>query len=195
MTVAATPTPFTIHPARTPHDFVAAATLFRAYYEWLNVDLTFQDFAAELASLPGKYAPSRGGELFLALLTPADGSPSDPVGCIALRDISGVVADYRARTGGNGAVAKTPRVAEVKRLYTLPAARGLGVGSALVAAIMDVARREGYDEVRLDTLPHMQGAIKLYSREGFEMADKYYDTDLEGTIFMKCLLKGEGGLS
>ncbi|KAK8151626.1 N-acetyltransferase [Phyllosticta citribraziliensis] len=178
MTVAATPTPFTIHPARTPHDFVAAATLFRAYYEWLNVDLTFQDFAAELASLPGKYAPSRGGELFLALLTPADGSPSDPVGCIALRDISG-----------------TPRVAEVKRLYTLPAARGLGVGSALVAAIMDVARREGYDEVRLDTLPHMQGAIKLYSREGFEMADKYYDTDLEGTIFMKCLLKGEGGLS
>ncbi|KAK8159044.1 acetyltransferase, GNAT family [Phyllosticta citrichinensis] len=195
MTVASTPTPFTIRPARSPHDFVAATALFRAYHEWLNVDLTYQGFAAELASLPGKYAPARGGELFLALLTPADGSPSDAVGCIALRDISGVVADYLARTDGNGTVAKTRRVAEVKRLYTLPAARGLGVGSALVAATMGVARREGYDEVRLDTLPHMQGAIKLYSRGGFVVADQYYDTDQEGTIFMKCLLKGEGGLS
>ncbi|KAK7510127.1 putative GNAT family N-acetyltransferase [Phyllosticta citriasiana] len=186
MTVLMPSPTFSIHPARSPHDLSAAATLFRAYHEWLNVDLTYQDFDAELASLPGKYATAAGGELFLASLT----STGDVVGCIGLRDISGVVADYRARNGGNGAVPKMTRVAEVKRLYTLPAARGLGVGSALVSAVMDVARREGYDEVRLDTLPHMQGAIKLYAREGFVLAEKYYETDLEGTIFMKCLLEG-----
>ena len=183
MTVSNTPTPFTIHPARSPHDVAATAALFRAYHEWLNIDLSFQSFAAELASLPGKYAPSAGGEILLARVD------DEVVGCIALRDVSGVVADYTSRNGsGSG---RRSKIAEVKRLYTLPAARGLGVGNALVTAVMDVARRRGYDEVRLDTLPRMPAAIALYKRAGFEEVDKYYDTDLEGTIFMGCVFDKE----
>src|SRR4051812_27249219 len=66
MMTAPDPSPnATISPARTPADLAAAAALFTSYAAWLDIDLTFQDFAAELASLPGKYAPP-AGEIFLA---------------------------------------------------------------------------------------------------------------------------------
>ena len=39
--------------------------LFLEYRDWLQVDLCFQDFEAELARLPGAYAPPKGG-LWLA---------------------------------------------------------------------------------------------------------------------------------
>ncbi|KAF7302389.1 putative acetyltransferase protein [Mycena chlorophos] len=155
---------FTIRAAQTPEDILATKALFRAYHQWLDIDLTFQDFETELASLPGKYASEKGGRILLAF---PQGS-EEPVGCIALRDITLLFNEW---TGSQGTPHK--KIGEVKRLYTLPSARGSGIGE------------DGYDELRLDTLPRMQGAIKLYSKVGFVTTDKYYDTDLEGTIFMK----------
>lgn len=55
-----------------------AVALFRKYAQSLDIDLCFQDFDAELASLPGKYAPP-SGRLIIAR---ASGRIA---GCVALR--------------------------------------------------------------------------------------------------------------
>jgi hypothetical protein len=51
----------TIEPARLPEDLPLVGSLLREYAEGLGVGLSFQDFEAELAGLPGRYAPPRGG--------------------------------------------------------------------------------------------------------------------------------------
>jgi GNAT superfamily N-acetyltransferase len=151
---------FHIGPASAPADLDAAAQLIGAYGTSLGIDLSFQDFARELANLPGKYA-APGGALLLA--RDADGAPS---GCVALRPIA------------------PEGCCEMKRLYIAPRARGLGLGRALVAAIIDAAGRIGYREMRLDTLPAMVAAIALYRAMGFTPIDPYYDTPLTGTLFL-----------
>lgn len=145
-------------------DLPAVAALFRAYAASLPVDLAYQDFEAELAGLPGKYAPPSGA---LLLARRADGAA---IGCVALRSL------------------EADRVAEMKRLYVAPEGRGLGLGRRLVEAIVGAARRHGYRELRLDTLPTMTEAMALYERCGFEAMSPYYDTPVAGTRFMRRML-------
>ncbi len=149
-----------ILPVRTPDDLAATIALFRAYAASLGVDLAYQDFEAELAAMPGKYAPPTG-ELLLA--RGADGAP---LGCVGLRPI-----------GPAGCC-------EMKRLYVSPDARGMGLGRALVEAVLDAAVRLGFRELRLDTLPDMVDAQNLYARMGFVRIAPYYDTPIAGTVFM-----------
>jgi ribosomal protein S18 acetylase RimI-like enzyme len=151
---------FQIRPARSATDLEAAVQLFNAYASSLGIDLCFQDFATELRTLPGKYAPP-DGELLLAR-----DIFGDPMGCVGLRPIA---ADG---------------CCEMKRLYVSPRARGLGLGKALIEAIIAEAERIGYQEMRLDTLPTMAEAIALYRKAGFMPIKAYYDTPLAGTIFL-----------
>lgn len=141
------------------------ARLFQAYAQSLDVDLAYQDFAAELAGLPGKFAPPHG-EILLAL---RDG---EPVGCVALRPLD-----------ENG-------ICEMKRLYVAPAMRGSGLGKALVEQLIDAARSRGYRQMRLDTLPSMAAAQTMYRALGFEPIQPYYDTPVEGTVFLGLKLGG-----
>lgn len=152
--------PFQIRPARSADDLDAAARLFEAYAAALGVDLGFQDFAVELATLPGRYAPPRG-ELLVAR-----GPRGEVLGCVGLRPIA------------------PEGCCEMKRLYVAPRARGLGLGGALVAAIIAEAVRIGYREMRLDTLPSMAEAMALYRKAGFAPIPPYYHTPLAGTIFL-----------
>lgn len=149
-----------IIPVRTPDDLRSTAMLFDAYARSLPVDLSYQDFGAELASLPGKYAPPRG-ELLLAR-----GAGGQALGCVGLRPLE---AEGRC---------------EMKRLYLAPEARGAGLGRALAAAIVERARQIGYRELRLDTLATMTSAIDLYRRMGFARIAPYYAPTPSGTIFM-----------
>jgi GNAT superfamily N-acetyltransferase len=151
---------FHIFPAKSATDLAAAAALFRAYAASLPIDLTYQDFEAELSALPGKYAPPSGA---LLLARVAGGGP---LGCVALRPL-----------GQNG-------ICEMKRLYIEPAARGLGLGKALVEAILNEAGRVGYTEMRLDTLPSMRLALALYGSFGFKPTEPYYDTPVPDTVFL-----------
>jgi GNAT superfamily N-acetyltransferase len=151
---------FDIRPVRTPADLAAATELFRGYAASLPVDLGYQDFGAELAGLPGKYAPPAG-----ALLIARDAG-GEPLGCVGLRPLP--------ETG----------CCEMKRLFLLPAARGLGLGRAMSEAVIVEARRRGYRELRLDTLPTMAAAIGLYAQLGFEPIAPYYAPTPAGTIFM-----------
>lgn len=144
----------------SPEDVAAVAALFRVYAAALDVDLSYQGFEAELASLPGKYAPPDGA---LLIARRAEGTP---VGCVALRSQEGNVA------------------VEMKRLFVSPAARGTGLGRRLVQAVCDEARKLGYREVRLDSLPSMIAAITMYQAMGFVPTARYYDTAPAGTVFL-----------
>ena len=48
---------FRIAPVRTANDLASTVRLFRAYASSLDIDLTYQDFEAEMEAMPGKYAP------------------------------------------------------------------------------------------------------------------------------------------
>jgi len=151
---------FRLAKARHPHEIAAAAVLFREYADWLGIDLTFQDFDSELATLPGKYAPPVG-ELMLAL-SPA----GDALGCVGVRPLDGAA------------------LCEMKRLYVRPAARGLGIGRALIEAIIRSAAALGYAEMKLDTLPGMDSAAALYREFGFTEVAAYYDNPFPGTLYL-----------
>ena len=122
-------------------DVDAARRLFEEYAASLDIDLGLQDIASELEGLPGEYVPPAG-----ALLLAIDFD--EAVGCVALRPFEAL------------------RVAEIKRLYGVPAARDRGLGIGLPEAAVGVAGAVGYERVRLDTLSSMQAALRLYERLG-----------------------------
>ena len=152
--------PVVIRDAHGGADIAAVRRLFREYADGLQVDLCFQNFAQELANLPGDYAPPRGC-LLLAL------RDAEPIGCAALR-----------------ALGDAPDGAEVKRLYVQPNGRGLGLGRALARAVIERARMIGYRELKLDTLATMREARSLYASLGFRECAPYYPNPLAGTTYM-----------
>lgn len=96
-------------------------------------------------------------------------------------DIDDLCADhihfYTARDGdtllGTGAVALTTSHAEVKSMFTAEAARGRGVGAALLRQIEDTARAEGATLLRLETGNTLHAAHRLYARHGFTACDPF----------------------
>ena len=77
-------------------------------------------------------------------------------------------------------------VAEMKRLYVQPAARGSGLGQALVDAVLAAARDAGYRSLRLDTVrSEHEAAIRLYRRLGFREIPAYYETPIRDTLFLE----------
>ncbi|WP_299481015.1 GNAT family N-acetyltransferase [uncultured Roseibium sp.] len=154
-----------VTPVESDTELSAVKSLFRAYVDWLGIDLTYQGFEEELAGMPGKYAPPKGA-LFVAKDT--DGSI---LGCVGLRPFD-----------DDGSC-------EMKRLYVLPEGRGKGVGAALVTRVLEAAVAAGYRQMLLDTLPTMTGAVKLYTAAGFEQISAYYETPIEETVFFRKLLQ------
>jgi ribosomal protein S18 acetylase RimI-like enzyme len=152
---------FAIAPARGDEDIAAAARLFREYQIALGVDLRFQGFEEELATLPGRYAPPRG-EILIARAGRAN------AGIIAVRPFDGA-----------------PDTCEMKRLYVRPAFRSARLGRRLAEAVLDEARRIGYRRMLLDTLAEMGAAQALYRALGFTETDAYYDTPLPGTRYFE----------
>jgi len=132
--------------------------LFLEYANSLGVDLSFQNFDEELASLPGDYDPILLGYWNGAL-----------AGCVTMHPY------------GDG-------VCEMKRLYVRPELRAYGIGRALALRIIDEARRRGYRAMRLDTLPSMQGAMRLYESLGFVDIEAYRYNPIEGSRFMEVYL-------
>ena len=131
--------------------------IFREYQQRIAVDLCFQNFEQELASLPGKYAPPAGA-IFLAR------EQDELVGCVALRPVN-------------------QQQAELKRLYVKPAWQGQGVGKQLFESAMSRARSTGYESIVLDTLESMRTAQGLYQAYGFREIAGYYQNPNSGTKY------------
>jgi putative acetyltransferase len=151
--------------AATVADIDAARELFREYQRWLGVDLCFQGFEEELATLPGRYAPP-GGALLLAK------AGDDVAGCVAVRSLG----------GGR---------CEMKRLYVRPAYRARGLGRSLALAVLAEARRLGHSSMVLDTLDWMSEALALYRSLGFAETAPYTHNPLPGPVFLERTLSDD----
>ena len=134
-----------------------ARMLFLEYAQSLNVDLSFQDFEEELKALPERYGPPDG----TIIIASVDGMSA---GCIALHRLSGDIC-------------------EMKRLYVRGEYRGLGIGKKLITQILEVAFERNYQFIRLDTLPTMEKAQKLYEAFGFYDIEPYTYNPIRGTRF------------
>ena len=146
--------------AETADHFKIASQLLREYEQSLSVNLCFQGFETELATLPGKYAPPRGS-LLLSFVG------DTPAGVIAMRPID-------------------DRICEMKRLYVRPSARGRNLGRKLISRIMSDARAAGYEKMRLDTLiGKMDHAITLYREFGFYEIPAYFGSPLDHELFLQ----------
>ena len=76
---------------------------------------------------------------------------------------------------GCGGVAFDDGFAEVKRMFTRPAARRQGVARAVLRVLEGEAKRAGYSVLRLETGMYQAEAIAFYPREGFEECDAFGD--------------------
>lgn len=136
--------------------------MFEEYAAALSIDLCFQNFAQELATLSQMYGPPSGA----LLLAEIDATPA---GCVAVRNLD-------------------PTTCELKRLYVRPTHRGHNLGRRLAEAALDTARALGYQRIRLDTLPEMQSAQRLYESLGFKDIPAYYGQPIQGQRYMEAQL-------
>lgn len=60
---------------------------------------------------------------------------------------------------------------ELRKMYFLPGARGIGAGTAMMARCLDAARAAGFRQCYLETLTGMDAAQGLYRRSGFLRID------------------------
>ena len=157
-------------PAESAEQIAAVRELFSEYAASLSIDLCFQNFDAELAGLPGVYAPP-GGALLLALV---DGGPA---GCVAMRALP--ESDHT-------------NACEMKRLYVRRAFRRFGLGRLLTQQLMDLATQSGHSCMLLDTLDDMEAARGLYTSLGFEDIPPYYFNPIPGAHYLKVELDAPG---
>lgn len=152
-------TEVTLKVATTSQDFADAEQLFREYAGSLEIDLAFQDFAKELTIISVQYNKPEGA-LVLAYVD------DHAAGCAAVRKLD-------------------DETAELKRMYVQPQFRGLKIAQKLLQLSLDSARDLHYKKIRLDTIPSMIPAQKLYLANGFYVIEPYRFNPVEGAIYME----------
>ena len=102
-----------------------------------------------------------------------EGFVAEGVGQFAMRHESGRERAFIAGSGGQRAgsafvVKESARVARLRFFLVEPAARGQGIGSALLRYVLQFARQAQYDRMVLGTHAHLKAAISLYRSHGFQ---------------------------
>lgn len=148
-------------------DYPLVEGLMREYVDWLPFDVSdFQDIERELSEVATEYGPPKGIAVLAAL-------GDELAGVAGVRHFS-------------------PRVAELKRMWVRPTARGRGVGRWLADRAVAEARAKGYRSVRLDTVSDvMAEANQLYESLGFTDVAPYRANPLPAARFMELDLEEE----
>ena len=147
-----------IETATTPSQYAAGKKIFRAYADFLGLDLEFQGFSEEMETLPRMYGAPNG-----CLLLAKSGN--DYVGAVGLRR-------------------HDPKTAEIKRMFVYSTHQGLGVGRALTEALIEKAKQLGYQTIKLDSIRSLDKALTLYKKLGFIEIEPYRNNPYSDAIFM-----------
>ena len=164
----------TIAQANSEAEIAAIRELMREYATWAfsivpgsEETPAWAGFNAELATLPGAYAPP-AGRLLLAM---QDGQPA---GCICLKGHDDTTS-------------------ELKRLYVRPTFRGQNIGQQLVKMLVEEARQSNYQRIVLDSHISMKKAHAIYLEVGFRQVsapDDFPEDIKPVVVFMECDLSG-----
>lgn len=146
----------------TDDEYASAVKLFAEYAEWLNIDLSFQNFSEELIEVRTMYAPPKGCIILCKV-------NSDYVACVAVRP-------------------RENNTAELKRMYVKPLYQRKGIGKILLYKSLDFAKQFGYEKMRLDTLNTMTPAMNLYTKSGFYTIPAYYHNPEPTAVYFEKLL-------
>lgn len=149
----------TLKKADSTQDFENGKQLFLQYIQSLDFELNFQDVNRELAEIAIEYNHPTG-----VLLLVNDGNKA--IACAGVRKIDA-------------------NVAELKRMFVDPQYRGRKLGQQLLQQALTAAKQLGYRFIRLDTVPAMHAAIKLYQSVGFYEIEPYRFNPIPGAIFME----------
>ena len=126
----------------------------------------WQGFQQEIDSLPGKYSNRSKGLMFVARLN------SKAVGSVFLRQLPFIDGVIPQESG------------EVKRLYVIPEARGLGISKKLMETLHSVSKAEGYKHLFLDTLERLNQAVNLYKSIGYKPAPAYCENPMHDVVYL-----------
>lgn len=147
-----------------PADSGELRKLIFEYADWLSIDLSYQDFEGEMASIETLFSLPNGQYTFAIV-------DSQVAGGVGFRQLD----DYTA---------------EVKRLYVRRQYQGKGIGRLLMDNLLLKLKQLGYTRVVLDAVPPTKKAQELYELMGFEEIEPYFFNPTPGTKFYAFDLQG-----
>ena len=147
-----------IREAVFPADTSALVAVIGEYVRWLDMDLSYRGFDAEMDAFEHVYTL--------------------PSGMFFVADAGGEVA------GCAGLLRHTANTAELKRLYVREAFRGLSLGETLVLSVIGKEKTLGFSTLVLDSVPQTCFAQPIYERLGFVEIAPYYENPVKGTRFL-----------
>ncbi|WP_211218138.1 GNAT family N-acetyltransferase [Marinobacter daepoensis] len=147
-----------------PADSEELKALILEYADWLNIDLSYQDFEGEMASLEALFSLPSGQYTFAIV-------QSQVAGGVGFRQLD-------------------EHTAEVKRLYVRREYQGRGLGRQLMDNLLIKLKSLGYIRVVLDAVPPTKKAQELYELMGFRETEPYFFNPTPDTKFFEFDLLG-----
>ncbi len=136
------------------------------------LDAYFRELAERFES---GYDPAKGNSATDAEMTP-------PAGYFVVARIDGEPVGCGALKRGD------PSIGEIRRMWTAPAARGLGVAGRVLAALESIARETGLSTLRLETNRTLTEAQALYRRAGYREVARFNDEPVRASLVREAAL-------
>ena len=143
----------------TSVDFEVAKSLTLSYFQWLEMDLDFQNTEKEFEVFTEMYGY--------------------PKGCFLYLKVNEIIA------AGVGIRKLTNETCEMKRLFVFPEFQKRGYGRRLCEDIISRAKNLGYTKMRLDTVSRLKSANALYESIGFYDIPAYYNNPNSTVRYME----------